>query len=122
MTSITPAKRRLVIALAVAVKNYAQLQKEAANPINQTILEGRKTRSEFCLAKASDSVYEAARYFDWGVGFVRVLRNAGVSEWEAYSRKFRLRAAFRRAVIKIAKRGGYWKDDLLSQALERDSR
>jgi hypothetical protein len=117
MKPITPAKRRLVVALAVAVKNYARLQKKAEVPPNKTLWEYHLTRWDY-QKKAVFSVYSAAVHKGKCETIVPVLREAGLNEVKALFRLHRLQNAFIRAAIDILKRGGYWQHDAPSMIME----
>jgi hypothetical protein len=128
MTPITPAKRRLVIALAVAVKNYAKLQTDAEDlfesaehaRIGGALVLGSvyKEVDELCAA-ACDAIWNAS------VAFARRKQREGafpqLGRYDAWQElRFSLaKRRFRRAAIKIAKRGDLWNyDDENSEKLE----
>lgn len=128
MKPITPAKRRLVIALAVAVKNYARLQREgeelfesaehykiAGIPVGKSVYQ----TVDKLFKASSDAIWEAS------VAFARRKHREGafpqLGRYDAWQElRFSLaKRRFRLAAIKIAKRGDIWNyDDENSEKLE----
>ncbi|MBR4832757.1 MAG: hypothetical protein IKU86_00280 [Thermoguttaceae bacterium] len=132
MKPITPAKRRLVVALAVAVKNYAKLQTEAEDlfesaehaSIGGALVPGSVYKEiDKLYAAASDAIWNAA------ITFARRKEREGafqqLGSYDAWRElRFSLsKRRFRRAAIKIAKRGDIWNyDDDNSEKLEEWSK
>lgn len=128
MKPIKPAKIRLVIALAVAVKNYARLtryaDKRSVYAVYYKSLGIRDPHREY---KEIDELRSAACDAIWNasVSFARRKECEGAfpqlgerNLWR--SGRFALaKRRFRLAAIKIAKRGNLWHYDEHSKKLEK---
>lgn len=121
MKPITPAKRRLVVALAVAVKNYARLQKEAdewLDAVDRYRTYGYcKNKADRAREKAANAIFYASLDFSRNYNVIRIFRRAGLRFWAARARCANSERLFRRAAIKIAQRGGLWRNDEFSKIL-----
>lgn len=128
MKPIKPAKRRLVIALAVAVKNYACLHryadKRSVYAEYYELLGIRDPHSEYkeideLRAAACDAIWNAS------IAFARRKEREGafpqLGDYNLWaSGRFSLaKRRFRFAAIKIAKRGKFWHYDEASEKLEK---
>ena len=121
MEPITPAKRRLAVALAVAVKNYARLQNRAdelfeeAEYYNISGAGGVPWRVfrkvEKLHAQAVIAIWDASVAFALRKNKEGAFRpRNGFDVWNA-ERIALIGERFRRAVVKIAERGGVWRYD-----------
>ena len=121
MKPIIPAKRRLAVALAVAVKNYARLQDRAdelfeeaeyyniSGPVGVPWSVFRKV--ENLQAQAVIAILDASAAFTLRKKKEGAfLSSNGTDVWSA-ERIALIGKRFRRAVVMIAERGGVWRYD-----------
>jgi hypothetical protein len=128
MKPIKPEKRRLAIALAVAVKNYARLQryadKRSVYAEYYNILGIRDHHSEYkeinaLRAAACDTIWNASVTFALRKEREGAFPQLGDGNLWASGRFSLAKRRFRFAAIKIAKRGNFWHYDEASEKLEK---
>lgn len=121
MEPITPAKRRLAVALAVAVKNYARLQDRADELFEEAEYYNISGAGgvPWSVFRKIDKMRLEAAYAIWGAAsnFARRKQREGafqqLGRYDAspVARFVLAKKRFRRAAFKIAERGGFLRDD-----------
>ena len=128
MKPMKPEKRRLVIALAVAVKNYAKLQTEADDlfesaeyaRIGGALVPGSVYKEiDKLRAAACDAIWDASISFARRKEREGAFPQLGDCNLWASGRFALAKRRFRLAAIKIAKRGNFWYYDENSENLEK---
>lgn len=128
MKPIKPEKRRLAIALAVAVKNYARLQryadKRSVYAGYYNILGIRDPHREYkeideLRSAACDAIWNASIMFARRKEHEGAFPQLGDCNLCTSGRFVLAKRRFRLAAIKIAKRGNFWHYDENLENLEK---